>query len=208
MRRTYLSVDIDYWDRGDQRMACTRFIRRALRLRVPTLVVLNHDELLADVDRSGCRRVEHVDYHSDVADHPQECCSKGHTDCVSCKELHLDEGTWLSFVRWRKHGELLWRLPTWKCYRNGWGTCHGDRDPFKEPVSGWAQIGMQQGLHRVPWRDVARVGIAISYDYCGNKETYRGVLAKLLGTKTFEEALSVAKLGQLSERGRRLRRAA
>lgn len=204
--KTYLSVDLDYWDKARHRKACTRFIRQVLDLKVPTLVVLNHDEMWGDVNRSGCRRVEHVDYHSDVADYP-ESCTEGCKDCVQCKDMIFDEGTWLSFVRWRKQGELLWRFPTWKCYRNGWGTCHGVRDPFKQPVSGWGIIGLRHGLQGIPWDDVTRVGIAVSYDYWG-KCSYEDVLPELLGVGTYQEAVEIAKSGQLSEKGRRIRRAA
>jgi len=206
---SYLSVDIDYWNKAKHRTACTRFIRQVLRLEVPTLVVLSHDELLKDVDRSGCNRIEHVDYHSDVADWPEDpVCIRGHAHCVHYHEPYFDEGTWLSFVRWRKRGELLWRFPTWGCYRRGWGTCHGDRDPFKVDCSGWGEIGLKLGLRGIPWHDVARVGVAVSREYWGDSETYRGVLAELLGAPSYEKALEIAKGGQLGKKGRRIKRAA
>jgi hypothetical protein len=203
---TYLSVDIDYWDKAKQRAACTRFIRKVLGLGVPTLVVLSHEELLGDANRSKCTRIEHVDYHSDVADWPESPCDCSLHPCPH--NLRVDEGTWLSFVKWRKRGELLWRFPTWKCYKSGWGTCHGIRDPFREDCSEWAEIGLKQGVRGIPWHDVARVGIAISYHYWGEREAYRGVLAHLLGTETFDKALKIARDSKLSARGRRIKRAA
>ena len=199
---TYLSVDIDYWTHGQgQRAACTRLIHKILNLGVPTLVVLNHQEMLKDVDRSGCDRIEHVDYHSDVVD------SEGYPGCPE-KPL-FDEGSWLSFVEWRHQGELTWRMPSLiDCYDKGWGTCHDAHNPFVKPVSGWRSIKKRQGWRGLPWHDIARVGIAISYYYWSCQETYRSVLAELLGTKTFEAALRKAQQGRLPSHGRRIRRAA
>jgi len=187
---TYLSVDLDYWYRG--RKACAKFINKVLELKVPTLVVFDHENLLKDVNNSGCRRIEHVDYHSDVSNYPTpyeiEHCGydKG--------ELDLNEGTWLSFVEWRQHGDLVWRPPSLvDCYKHGAGTCHGGADPFEEPACcGWANTKVQQGLARIPWNDVSRVGIAISRPWWRDKtgRAYRDVLHILLGERTFETALS------------------
>lgn len=211
---TYLSVDLDYWG-GGKRRACTRFIRQVLGLGVPVLVVLNHDELLSHVDRSGCNRIEHVDYHSDVGDYPADPSPDNPLlDRFAGHELYCDEGTWLSFVRWRKKGELLWRMPSWECYRKRKGTCHSERDPFKVDCSEWRATSLKLGIRGIPWDDVARVGISVSYDYWTFKhdrymlegrapDTYRSVLPGLLGTSTYDEAVQMAKRGQLSEKGRR-----
>ena len=203
---TYLSVDIDYWSKADHRLACSQFIRRVLRLGVPTLVVSSHEAMLGDVDRSGCRRIEHVDYHSDVADYPEMQDSQFAEGVRYKRGLNFEDGTWLSFVRWRKRGELLWRFPERKCYDDGdgWGTCHSVRNPFEEDCSGWAKIDLRKGLRGILWHDVSRVGIAISYDYWGHKGgAYAGVLADLLGTRTFEQAVRMAKQKRLGKKGRR-----
>lgn len=180
---TYLSIDLDYWGfERNSRSQCTGFINRLLFRRLPILVVRDHHQILEDVNKSGCSRIEHIDYHADLVEEPRlaERYTAYHlnTPVLNC-------GTWLNFVKWKNRGKVIWRYPSEHCFRSqnrGWGSCYQFVDPFKYNVSGWKKTAHRCGLDKLPWKDITRVGIAISSDYWHDEgETYEGVLPRLLG---------------------------
>jgi len=166
---TYLSIDLDYWSFYTQRSAVTAFFNKVFGLGVPLLVVGSHEQLLSDVDKSGCTHLENIDYHSDLVG--EEGCGAAPID-----------GSWLSHVRWRSKGSLLWRCPDlMQCFTLGQGCCHGrGKDPLRDPsATGWKRVGVVEGLRRLPWSDVARVGVAISFGYLKGTVPLHGITALL-----------------------------
>ena len=95
----YLSVDIDYWvDLDPLRMLFE--VGRLLEERpesVPVTAVMNHQQLLWNVNRSEARRLINIDYHSDIREQ-------------TIGELHC--GSWVSYVTWRTEGEDIWVRPS------------------------------------------------------------------------------------------------
>jgi len=180
MKLTYLSVDLDYW--GFSRNAkslCTRFFNKVFSLNVPILIVRSHHNILDDVNTSGCKRIEHVDYHSDLADWNKPVRSLGR---IPRTRMRLTCGTWLSYVKWRDKGEVIWRYPSPHCLHFNSGYCHDILSPFEYPVSGWNKTNLKQGLSHLPWDDIKKVGVAISEDFWfDDGNTYETVLPKLLG---------------------------
>lgn len=183
----YLSVDLDYWGsataRCNEKMSCTRFINKLLRLGVPTLIVRHHHYMLDDVNDSGCSFIEHIDYHSDLTDWPGKI--KKFTDKPYHGRMHLNCGTWLNYVKWRDVGEVRWRYPSNECAAGndiGQGHCYTVLNPFEYPVSGWKKTSHKRGLRGIPWKRVSRAGIAISDEWWHDHgQTYERILPKLVG---------------------------
>jgi len=94
----YLSIDLDYWlrkiplvDIAESELRNT--VKRAQRRGIPLLAVMNHQQLLPEVNASSARKLVNVDQHSDL---------------TSADIDNLECGTWVSYVRWRHEGEYLW----------------------------------------------------------------------------------------------------
>jgi len=104
---TYLSIDVDYWQYKEYHKA-KKQLENLLQHRrnIPTIVVMNHQQLLPYVNSSGADTLVNIDEHSDL-------CSR---DVNS-----LDCGSWVSFVKWRHSGRYMW-------YRNrhndSFGNCN------------------------------------------------------------------------------------
>jgi len=94
--KTYLSIDIDYWNvfSGTEQLEkdIPRIINFANKNYIPIHVVMNHQQLLKFVNISVARKLVNIDQHSDIVASPRM----------------LDCGTWVSYVNWRKEGEYLW----------------------------------------------------------------------------------------------------
>jgi hypothetical protein len=103
---TYLSVDVDFW------LEPTRAREQLYRLmqhigKRPIIAVMNHQQMLREVNASKAKRLTNIDAHSDLA---ESSVSK------------LNCGTWISYVTWRKQGEYIWIRPD-VGYQN---SCNGD----------------------------------------------------------------------------------
>jgi hypothetical protein len=95
----YLTVDMDYWNIGSKERAKNQMVAmldKAYRLKVPVIAVMNHQQLLNEVNNAGLKGVRHlinVDEHSDVSGVP--------LNSLNC-------GTWVSYVKWRQFGQYTW----------------------------------------------------------------------------------------------------
>jgi len=166
MDNIYLSIDIDYWVNSPQYMKA--FLRKALSLGVPTTVVISHEELIPHINASKAKTVINVDYHSDLADDPQN----------SDLPLELMEGTWGNFVNFKKDGTFIWVYPNSECWVNrlgkrGSGRCDESASPFiknSEKICGWkrAKRRKRKLLTKEEWKNVDRVGISMSPDWITN----------------------------------------
>ena len=121
MPRTYISIDIDFWGPRwgvkETREDLRDTLKTALGRRIPVIAVMNHQQLLREVNGSQASRLINVDEHSDLA--PADC------DELNC-------GTWVSYVRWRRGGEYLWirntRELSGSCNYGSWENWKADTD--------------------------------------------------------------------------------
>jgi hypothetical protein len=65
--RTYLSIDIDFWNNLE---AAERVLTKLLLRRgdIPTIAVMNHQQLLPMVNESNADVLVNIDEHSDLCD--------------------------------------------------------------------------------------------------------------------------------------------
>jgi hypothetical protein len=106
MKKTYLSVDLDFWiDPTRAREQLYRLMQHIGKRSI--IAVMNHQQMLAYVNASGAKRLINIDAHSDLAE-----SSVRKRDC----------GTWISYVTWRKQGEYIWIRPD----ASFQGSCNGD----------------------------------------------------------------------------------
>lgn len=105
--KTYLSVDIDYWYQPEIARRALTLLMEAVPSRVPVTAVMNHQQMLPEVNASGASRLINIDEHSDLAE-------------ATVKKLAC--GTWISYVKWRKQGTYIWIRPE-QSYQ---GSCNGD----------------------------------------------------------------------------------
>jgi hypothetical protein len=159
MCKSYLSVDIDYWNvfTGTNQLEkdITRIISFAKSNYIPINVVMNHQQLLKFVNYSVARKLINIDQHSDIVADPKM----------------LDCGTWVSYVNWRKEGKYLWvrsyknlgDVNTWqnklvkKKNQWKWGCdwLEADRAIYKHPSLALSFLN----------KNVAGIGICLSPSY-------------------------------------------
>ena len=119
--RTYLSIDIDYWRKFPGRVQedLRRTLRCARARNVPIVAVMNHQQMLKEVNESDARRLINIDAHSDLAD--------SEVDELNC-------GTWVSYVRWRRSAEYIWLRSN-----TGWGgSCNWGMHSRRATAKGWS----------------------------------------------------------------------
>jgi ribosomal protein S17E len=164
----YLSIDLDYWIKKNKESA-NIFFDKIFKKQVPTVFVIEHEELLKDIDNSNCNILYNVDFHSDI--------------CADV-EIEVDEdatdGTWVNFVNWRFKGQYVWICPNiTQCYNAGEGTCCADRkkDPFKSRQTGWKSVSFTQKQTNINWKIVKKIGICLSPLFV-NLENVEDILSK------------------------------
>ena len=114
----YLSIDIDFWLKPAPAVACLeRVIQYAKRCHIPIQGVMNHQQMLREVNASVARRLVNIDEHSDLTD---------------SGVFELECGTWVSYVKWRHEGSYLWirnnQNTTYGSCNNGcWGVVRSTR---------------------------------------------------------------------------------
>jgi len=145
--RTYLSIDLDYWN-GLQRRSIDTCFGHVFQLGLPIWVAPFHHQLLPHINQCDYDTLINVDFHSDIAE-------QGWGQSPT-------EGTWANFVKWRRHGTFIWRHSRWGRWGGETRYCHWQRNPFKEDVSGWKCVLKQEGLQGIPWHTVQAVGVSLS----------------------------------------------
>lgn len=145
--KTYLSIDLDYWN-GQRRRSIDAFFGHVFALRLPIWVAPFHHQLLPHINQCVCDTLINVDFHSDIAEWE--------------RKLSLTEGTWANFVTWRRRGTFIWRHSCWDRWGGESRYCHWQKNPFKEDVSGWKCVLKQEGLRSIPWHTVQAVGVSLS----------------------------------------------
>ncbi len=150
MSKSYLSIDIDFWNDLN---AAERSLSRLLLRRgdIPILAVMNHQQLLTHVNRSGANLLINVDEHSDLVD-------------TTVKIFEC--GSWISYVEWRKDGEYLW-------VRNkrsaSYGSCNQLCNHWNED-SDWGStksVFRKQAVDLCPYlQDCVGIGLCLSPSFC------------------------------------------
>jgi len=116
--KKYLSVDCDYWYDADQAERQLILLMQKLRAGVPVIAVMNHQQMLPEVNASGALQLINIDEHSDLSEK-----TVGSFDC----------GTWVSYVKWRQQGTYIWVRPD-KSYQ---GSCNGDDRATWNALTDW-----------------------------------------------------------------------
>lgn len=111
-RKTFLSVDMDFFNLDTDMGRARRFLDGVLGLGVPTRAVMNHQQMLPMVNGSGANYLLNVDAHSDL---------------TSFRTRDLNCGSWVTFVKWADIGTYHW----WG--RHDIGDCTGGRFPIFTP---------------------------------------------------------------------------
>jgi hypothetical protein len=152
---SYLSIDLDYWRDTPTRHPANNFFKKVFALNVPMVLCKRHHWLVPDINKHFPEDgiVYNVDFHSDITG------EDGANPRLNC-------GNWADFIKRRKEGHFIWVYPNvQKCYRESWGLCGTDRQPFEKSYSEWKRISRRQGTNYIRLANVERVGIAISPDY-------------------------------------------
>ena len=158
---TFLSIDIDVWQNHEPddlaRILDSLIVRLKVR-GVPTVAVMNHQQMLPFVAASNARRLVNVDAHSDL--------TRAHdTYVINC-------GTWVSYVPWRAAGSYLWIT----CGLNPLdGDCSDLFQQMRSPQwtngSEWSFIECRdEHVDRLPrgiLNGVVEAGLCMSPAFCG-----------------------------------------
>ena len=154
--KTYLSIDIDFWEdlsKDYLQKDLHRLVTELNKRQVPIIAVMNHQQLLPHVSESGARRLVNVDQHSDLADFIVE---------------KLDCGSWVSYVSWRKKGEYVWirrhSLEAGEC--NGGDPIFRERGGVDKTLSDWKKLSTKRVRYLPPLKEllkgVVAAGICLS----------------------------------------------
>jgi len=149
---SYLSIDLDYWLDHETRNSATNFFKKVLGLNVPVTFVIEHEELLNDINKmKKLTRMYNVDYHSDIV-------------AKYDREDKPQDYEWANHVKRRTKAEFVWMMPNVKCFDQHLGCCHGEGDnPFLKNIdSGWRICRKKSGLRHIKLESVERVGVCLS----------------------------------------------
>lgn len=149
---SFLSVDIDYWNYFNHPHApgttiipdyniasqhlkayLIRLVRFAKINNLPITAIMNHQQMLPLVAKSGAQELINVDSHSDL-------CFEN-VDSLAC-------GTWVTYVPWRKNGSYHWihgNSATNGCSEGGELFQRGQRVSVKKiDRTGWKKVSHQK----------------------------------------------------------------
>jgi len=153
--KTYLSIDLDYWNEQSHARAVDDLdylIDEICGRELPFKVVFDHEKLLSHLRQFDFRRLINVDFHSDVA------------NIDTCSELQLNCGTWVNFVPHCRSREYLWVHPGSLAF----GRCDQRTNVrFPDIYTGWGDVEETNKDWRklLDWKDVVAVGISLSPDF-------------------------------------------
>lgn len=164
MPDTYISIDLDYWNKASHD---PWLLDAVFASGKPIAVTLDHHDLLPHLEaQAGLSRVVNVDYHSDFFS--------------THEPLHC--GNWVNYVSWRARGHYLWVLPRMNDYHLRWGYCHVGENPFLDTtrLTGWRSADKQEGYGHEILDGVAAIGICISPGYLDLGSDARAAFRQLM----------------------------
>lgn len=157
MNNKFLSLDLDVFTNLSERDMLS-FVEYLLTIKNKIRIYEMHQDMLNQVDESGCNVLINCDYHDDLADENYIMFEK--------ESKIANDGDWVSYVKWRKNGKYLWLHPHNQnnlCL----GYCNGEIDIYKNrDISGWKSIEKRQA--RFPVRlsgKISDCAICLSPDY-------------------------------------------
>lgn len=192
----FLSIDLDYWRDFTQAKG---FLEGILALDTPCVVVRLHDSLVPYVNASGCNTLINIDFHDDLVGYanPKE------------RIPALEEGTWVSHIKWAHKGHYIWCYPIEDSLTLG--ICDGYEDLWLDNKSPWSSIERREGIS-LECYNVRSVGISLSpFWWRGRKGDFEKLVGWLtdysygLGAPTKMD-MTEAGLGEYSYLERVLRR--
>jgi len=163
---TYLTIDLDYWDRGENTgffEVQENFIEEGkefidlIKSKFKDIYIVDyHHEILDHIHSfSNVDKIINIDFHSDIANEP-------------LKDSDLDEGTWANFVNGREEMTFEWRMPDRQlCLIKGEGRC----DSFlacariQKDLMGYKKIYFREGIQRINFEKICGVSICKSPDW-------------------------------------------
>lgn len=163
-RDTYLSLDLDYWNKADFDPA---LIDAVFASGLPRVVTLDHHDILPHVNSfGGLTRLVNIDYHSDFIGFDEP--------------LHI--GNWVNHVAWRAGAHYEWSLPRLVDYHVRLGHHHTGANPFTEParLTSWRSADKREGFDADLLDRVAAVGVCVSPDYLDDGSAATAALTRLL----------------------------
>lgn len=166
--RTYLSIDIDYWDLAETTLEAKDLFRKIFRLGVPLVIVDDHQDLIEFVNKSAATKVINVDYHSDYANLTEK----------EFEELVPNCGTWIDYIKCLEKFE--WRYPSFsRCFKDKEGRCEGWSNYGINAAMRFWKAGVsrrghtvihKQGVKNLPYSQIVAVGVAVSSEYWNNRK--------------------------------------
>ena len=166
MKKTFLSVDLDFWCLHKKRTESFEHLMfKLFKLGVPINCVMYHHEMLSLVNEQPIDKLINIDYHSDFAD----------IDNNRLTKEYFNEGTWINFVEESNKSEFLWIYPQKSCTLTTEGACYENYDPFvvcsedaiklTQWKSSKKRISTKNILNDDELSCVTSVGISISPDW-------------------------------------------
>jgi len=199
VRKIYLSVDLDFWERdccsspttelGVER-ACYNFLVAMRDSGKMVAMVDEHHRLLPSINRSRRGIIVNVDQHSDIAENDEDYCfqdgafvpiseyPRGANE-IKAARPQLNCGTWANHVKRRDH--FIWVCPT----RHHVG-CHDLVSPFENPkVAAWKKATCCKVANpSLELIDLAtHIGLSMSYEYVGGDSLLPFIVKKVFGRR-------------------------
>lgn len=189
--KTYLSVDLDFWNYYGKNQFNKSFFYKILTSDIPKLLVDEHHKLLPHINNFNFDEVINLDYHSDMADNLHIFDDNHRAKKLFATPPRLNCGVWGNHVKNRKNSTFIWKHPhkdkvLWRggchteCYiplsSQTWdGPVIKNNNPFGEYgslVTGWKKTKMlysnPKKVTNILKRDIIGIGISLSEDYTYN----------------------------------------
>lgn len=193
----YLSIDLDFWcEHFYSSHAAAWFFRKVFSLNVPIVFVIEHEELLEDINEmEGLTTLYNVDYHSDLVDDKYALDGRRKPKDFS----------WANHIKNKENGKFVWIYPDQGCYTKDYGTCHGEPecDPFKYPnLTSWRTVEHTDNTKDIDWDKIEKVGVCLSPCFV-KLRTVQSVIERLgCNTKEIEELIEKQPLYKETKRKR------
>ena len=173
--KTHLSIDLDYWSSNRCRIRPRTFFRKLATLGLSYRLYMYHQDVVPQVNTSGCSRLINMDYHSDFCDG---------SPSVSRINVRPCEGDWVDWINWRKNGEFVWAPPNYsRCVEGGSGRCDafGHKNwPYLEKNE-WAKVRVTKKPEDVvSWKDIVDISIVVSPGYVDFTDLIRDGIPDML----------------------------
>ena len=179
--RTFLSIDLDFWNQHQKIQHVRAFLQKAKDSCDNVIIVDSHENLRKHVGKNGCDHLINVDFHSDIWDRHNPKNKLWDKREYSC-------GSWVNFVSPKNRLLYTWIHPHGNTPNRGY-CCHG-ANPLTEEGrkhSGWKMtemIASKKPECHIRWEQVTTIGVAFSYDWLEFKDDW-GFKVQAVAEKIF-----------------------